>query len=199
MVPGLTNINLGRQAAVQVFQTIERTPPVDPSSNQGRKLKTLQGQIDFKNISFCYPTQPERPIFFNFSLSIKAGQSVALVGPSGSGKSTIARFLLRFYEPGQGQVLIDNVPLPELNVAWWRSNVGYVEQEPRLFPGTIRENIAFGKGGNASASEVEIIEAAKAACAHEFIMELPDGYDTYYGGTTIQLSGGQMQSMLKCG
>jgi ATP-binding cassette subfamily B (MDR/TAP) protein 1 len=205
MVPGLTTINLGRQAAVPIFATIERVPPINPSSKAGRKLENVEGNLSFKDISFSYPTQPERPIFYDFNLKVQAGQSIALVGPSGSGKSTIARFLLRFYEPGQGQVLIDGVPLTELNLAWWRSKVGYVEQEPRLFPGTIRENIAFGKGGIIRAdgkvgpgecTEDEIVDAAKAAYAHDFIMELPDGYDTYYGGTGVQLSGGQMQSKL---
>ncbi|KAG7338531.1 ABC transporter permease [Nitzschia inconspicua] len=140
MVPGLTNINLGRQA--------------------------------------------------DFNLSVQSGQSVALVGPSGSGKSKIARFLLRFYDPNSGAVLIDGTR----NVAWWRSKVGYVEQESRLFPATIRDNIALGMSKDPKAcSESEIIEACKAACAHDFIMELPDGYDTHFGGTGVQLSGGQMQ------
>ncbi|KAL3903815.1 MAG: hypothetical protein SGILL_010303, partial [Bacillariaceae sp.] len=194
MVPGLTVINLGRQAGVQIFQTIERTPTIDPSSEEGMKLETVEGELVFKDIFFAYPTQPDRPIFYDFHLKVKAGQSVALVGPSGSGKSTIARFLLRFYDPSKGQVEIDGVPIDQLNVSWWRSKIGYVEQEPRLFPGTLRDNIAFGKGRDPKAcTEEEVIAAAKAACAHEFIMDLPDGYDTYYGGTSMQLSGGQMQ------
>jgi ATP-binding cassette, subfamily B (MDR/TAP), member 1 len=194
MVPGLTTINLGRQAGVQVFQTIQRTPIIDPSSDNGMKLDSVKGRLDFRNIFFTYPTQPDRPIFYDFNLSVEAGQSIALVGPSGSGKSTIARFLLRFYDPNLGKVMIDGLPISDLNVAWWRSKVGYVEQEPRLFPGTIRDNIAFGKSQDPrDCSETDIIEASKAACAHDFIMELPDGYDTYYGGTGIQLSGGQMQ------
>lgn len=194
MVPGLTIINLGRQAGVQIFQTIERTPTIDPSSDNGLKLDSVKGHLDFRDIFFTYPTQLDRPIFYNFNLSVEAGQSIALVGPSGSGKSTIARFLLRFYDPNNGKIMIDGLPIDELNVAWWRSKVGYVEQEPRLFPGTIRDNIAFGKGNDPTVcSEADVIEASKAACAHDFIMELPDRYDTYYGGTGIQLSGGQMQ------
>lgn len=194
MVPGLTTINLGRQAGAQIFQTIERTPVIDPSSDKGMELESVDGRLDFRDIFFTYPTQPERPIFYDFNLSIQPGQSVALVGPSGSGKSTIARFLLRFYEPNTGKVTIDGFPIDELNVTWWRSKVGYVEQEPRLFPGTIRDNIAFGMGTDSQlCSKSDIIEASKAACAHEFIMQLPDGYDTYYAGTGVQLSGGQMQ------
>jgi len=146
---------------------------------------------------FFYPNSPNRPIFYNFNLTIEPGQSVALVGPSGSGKSTIARFLLRFYDPNQGEILIDDKhPLTALNVSWWRSQIGYVAQDPVIFPGTIRENIAMGKPASDGppATEEEVIHAAKLACAHDFIVNsLPDGYDTYYGGTSVQLSGGQMQ------
>jgi len=218
-VPGLTAINLGRQAGVHVFDTIRRVPPINPSDPSGVIMKVevgdetesktsndeklqpnhdtvLTGQLEFKDIFFSYPTRLEKPIFYNFNLKVEAGQSVALCGPSGSGKSTIARFLLRFYDPLQGSVLVNGVDLKDLNVPWWRSKIGYVEQEPRMFPGTIRDNIAFGKAGSNKEAEVpmdEIIDAAKAACAHEFITDLPDGYDTYFGGTGISLSGGQMQ------
>eukprot|EP00529_Nitzschia_sp_RCC80_P006757 CAMPEP_0113456924 /NCGR_PEP_ID=MMETSP0014_2-20120614/9140_1 /TAXON_ID=2857 /ORGANISM="Nitzschia sp." /LENGTH=1428 /DNA_ID=CAMNT_0000348397 /DNA_START=343 /DNA_END=4629 /DNA_ORIENTATION=- /assembly_acc=CAM_ASM_000159 len=224
-VPGLTAINLGRQAGVHVFDTITRVPPINPSDPSGVIMKVegdddetetetktrndekqqqqqpnndtvLTGQLEFRDIFFAYPSRLEKPIFYNFNLKVQAGQSVALCGPSGSGKSTIARFLLRFYDPLQGSVLVDGVDLKDLNVPWWRSKIGYVEQEPRMFPGTIRDNIAFGKAGSNKHAEVpmdEIIDAAKAACAHEFITDLPDGYDTYFGGTGISLSGGQMQ------
>ena len=126
---------------------------------------------------------------------IEPGQSIALVGPSGCGKSTIAKLLERFYDPNQGEVIIDDHhTLSSLNISWWRSQIGYVAQEPILFPGTIRENIALGKPPSESTPKNEdIIQAAKLACAHEFILDLPDGYDTYYGGTSVQLSGGQMQ------
>ena len=119
-----------------------------------------------------------RPIFYNFNLTIKPGQSVALVGPSGSGKSTIARFLLRFYDPQQGQILIDGHPLSALNVSWWRSQIGYVAQDPVIFPGTVRENIAMGKlsTDGPPATMEEAVRAAKMACAHDFILDLPNGY-----------------------
>src|SRR5210317_1107243 len=101
--------------------------------------------------------------------------------PSGSGKSTIAKFLLRFYDINEGEIIIDDkYKLPQLNVTWWRSQIGYVAQEPILFPGTIRDNIALGKVNAAVLTQEEIEEAAKMACAHEFILELPNGYDTYY-------------------
>ncbi|KAL7540275.1 hypothetical protein ACHAWF_006635, partial [Thalassiosira exigua] len=196
MGPGLATINLGRSAAVEVFDTLMRKPTIDPSSGKGKRIVGLQGKITFKDLFFFYPNSPNRPIFYNFNLTIEPGQSVALVGPSGSGKSTIARFLLRFYDPNQGEILIDDkYPLTALNVSWWRSQIGYVAQDPVIFPGTIRENIALGKppSDGPAPTEEEVVNAAKMACAHDFILNLPNGYDTYYGGSSVQLSGGQMQ------
>mmetsp|Transcript_6312 Transcript_6312/g.14244 ORF Transcript_6312/g.14244 Transcript_6312/m.14244 type:complete len:1336 (+) Transcript_6312:149-4156(+) len=198
MGPGLSVINIGRSAAVDVFDTLSRKPTIDPSSEKGKRMQGsgLEGKITFKDLFFYYPNSPNRPIFYNFNLTIEPGQSVALVGPSGSGKSTIARFLLRFYDPNEGSIIIDDkYDLADLNVSWWRSQIGYVAQDPVIFPGTIHENIAMGKPSSDGlpATKEEVINAAKMACAHEFILNLPDGYDTYYGGTSVQLSGGQMQ------
>mmetsp|Transcript_2573 Transcript_2573/g.6073 ORF Transcript_2573/g.6073 Transcript_2573/m.6073 type:complete len:1406 (-) Transcript_2573:56-4273(-) len=196
MGPGLSIINLGRTAAVAVFDVLKRVPPINPSSDKGKKLERgVQGKIEFRDIVFSYGDNTGKPIFYKFNLTINEGQSVALVGPSGSGKSTIARLLLRFYDPNVGDVIIDdNHTLTSINVSWWRQQIGYVAQEPILFPGTIRENIALGKPQNSSnpPTDEEIIAAAEMACADEFIKNLPDGYDTVVGSTT-QLSGGQMQ------
>ncbi|KAL7435504.1 hypothetical protein ACHAXM_005193 [Skeletonema potamos] len=196
MGPGLSVINLGRSAAVDVFNTLRRKPVIDPGSNRGKMIEDgLTGKIQFKDLYFTYGNNSGRPLFFNFNLTIEPGQSVALVGPSGSGKSTIAKFIMRFYDIDEGNIIIDdNYPLTSLNVSWWRSQIGYVAQEPILFPGTIRDNIALGKPRSEGvATEEEIRNAAEMACAHEFILELPNGYDTYYGGSSVQLSGGQMQ------
>eukprot|EP00984_Skeletonema_dohrnii_P003923 scaffold1350_cov137-Skeletonema_dohrnii-CCMP3373.AAC.3 len=194
--PGLSVINLGRSAAVDVFNTLNRTPVIDPASNSGKKISDgLKGKIQFKDLYFTYGNKSGRPLFFNFNLTIEPGQSVALVGPSGSGKSTIAKFIMRFYDIDEGEIIIDDhYPLTGLNVSWWRSQIGYVAQEPILFPGTIRDNIALGKPASEGvATEEEIRNAAEMACAHDFILDLPNGYDTYYGGSSVQLSGGQMQ------
>ena len=115
---------LGRQAAVGIFETIERVPEIDASSKEGIELDNFQGGIEFKSIDFSYPTRPKDIIFQDLSLVIKPGTSVALVGPSGSGKSTIARLLLRFYDPTQGQLLVDGVAMPSLNIQWWRAQMG---------------------------------------------------------------------------
>jgi len=194
--PGLSVINLGSSAAVDVFNTLRREPVIDPGSDRGKRIEGgLKGKIQFKNLYFTYGNKSGRPLFFNFNLTIEPGQSVALVGPSGSGKSTIAKFIMRFYDIDEGEIIVDDsYPLTSLNVSWWRSQIGYVAQEPILFPGTIRDNIALGKPlSEGAATEEEIRNAAEMACAHEFILELPNGYDTYYGGSSVQLSGGQMQ------
>lgn len=130
-------------------------------------------------------------IFNNFHLNIEAGSSVALVGPSGSGKSSLSKLLLRLYDPIGGQILVGGNSLTEINVKSWREQIGYVSQEPNLFPGTIRDNIA--SGSNRTATDAEVIQAAKSASADEFISDLPDGYDTFYSGSSMQLSGGQIQ------
>jgi len=192
MAPGIQSINLGRSAAGDVFATIEHVPKIDPTSKDGRILDKLKGGLEMSNVFFSYPTRPQDPIFYNFNLTIKPGQSMALVGPSGSGKSTIAKLLLRFYDPLQGSVMVDGVSLQDINVAWWRSRVGYVSQRPILFPGTIRFNIACGIEGR-EATDEEVFAAAKAACADEFIKDMPEGYNTFFSGASLQLSGGQMQ------
>jgi ATP-binding cassette subfamily B (MDR/TAP) protein 1 len=194
MGPGLAAINLGRSAAVDVFDLLlGKKPTIDPSSKKGKRIENLKGKITFNDLFFYYPNSPNRPLFHNLNLTIQPGQSIALVGPSGSGKSTIARFLLRFYDPNQGEIIIDDkYALTSLNLSWWRSQIGYVAQEPVIFPGTIHENIAMGKPGPPPTTK-EVIDAAKMACAHDFILNLPDGYDTYYSGSSVQLSGGQMQ------
>ena len=199
MNPGLNSINLGRTAAVDIYGTIHRTPAIDGTGNvKGTKLlgssnkSHYDGSMEFKNVVFSYPSRPGDLVLANFSLKIKAGTAVALVGPSGSGKSTLSKLLLRLYDPIGGHVMAGGVPLTELNLKWWRSQIGYVAQEPSLFPGSIRDNIAAGKLDGIASNE-EVIKAAMAASAHEFITDLPDGYDTFYSGSSIQLSGGQIQ------
>lgn len=119
MGPGLSVINLGRSAAVDVFDTLLRHPAIDPSSKDGKKLECVEGTIEFRKVFFTYISNQNKPIFHDFNLKINAGQSIALVGPSGSGKSTIARLLLRFYDPNEGEIIIDGKsPITSLNVSW---------------------------------------------------------------------------------
>jgi ATP-binding cassette subfamily B (MDR/TAP) protein 1 len=194
LAPGLNAVNLGREAAADIYDTIARIPDIDAmSDDKGEHIVEgeLKGRIQFQNVQFSYPSRPDNVIFYDFDLTVEPGMSVALVGPSGSGKSTISKLLLRLYDPQKGRILVDGkLSLTELNTKWWRSQIGYVAQSPSMFPGTIRDNITLGF---LDATDKEVEEAARAACAHNFIMDLPDGYQTWNSGASIQLSGGQMQ------
>ncbi|KAL3938481.1 MAG: hypothetical protein SGBAC_006615 [Bacillariaceae sp.] len=163
---------------------------IDSSSDRGLKLCDPQGKIDFQDVTFAYPTRQEKNILNSFSLSIPAGKTIALVGSSGHGKSTVASLIQRFYDPIAGSISMDGTDLKDMNVQWLREQIGVVSQEPRLFAGTIHENIkiAFPEAG-----QQDIEEAAKRANAHDFIMSFPDGYDTHVGQDGAQLSGGQKQ------
>lgn len=192
--PGLNAINLGRIAAVDIYGAIERSPEIDGTDEvKGAKLgDEYDGSIDLQHVVFSYPSRRSDVVFRNLDLNIRAGSAVALVGPSGSGKSSLSKLLLRLYDPIGGRIVVGGTALKELNVKSWREKVGYVSQTPSLFPGTIRDNIAVGKI-NGSATDEEVIAAARAASAHEFICGLPHGYSTFFAGSSVQLSGGQLQ------
>ncbi len=147
-----------------------------------------KGRIEFDGVSFKY--ERNQTVLDNFSLTINPGETIAIVGPSGAGKSTIVHLLLRFYEPDSGAIRIDGYPINMLKLSYLRKNIGLVIQDPILFSGSVRDNIAYGKPG---ASQEEIIQAAKAANAHEFILALPDGYATEIGERGVTLSVGERQ------
>ena len=142
------------------------------------------------NVTFHYPTRPDTPALRDFSLAIEAGQSLALVGPSGAGKSTVFELLLRFYDPDEGAITLDDCDLRTIGLQQLRENIALVPQQPALFSGDVRYNIAYGRPG---ASEEDVIAAARAAHAHEFISHLPEGYASHLGERGVRLSGGQRQ------
>lgn len=146
-----------------------------PSSKNGRKLDKLSGQIEFKDVSFSYPSRPDVVIFNKICLDIPAGKIVALVGGSGSGKSTVISLIERFYEPLSGNILLDGNNIKDLDLKWLRQQIGLVNQEPALFATTIRENILYGKE---DATIEEITRAAKLSEAMSFISNLPDRFET---------------------
>jgi ATP-binding cassette subfamily B protein len=148
------------------------------------------GRIAFEQVSFHYPSRPDQLALQNFTLHVEPGETVALVGPSGAGKTTAMQLLLRFYDPQHGHILIDGVDLEKADPADVRARIALVPQDTVLFGTTARENIRYGRP---DASNAEIEDAAKAAAAHEFIMQLPQGYDTYLGERGTRLSGGQRQ------
>ncbi|KAI3930348.1 hypothetical protein MKW92_019168 [Papaver armeniacum] len=188
------NFSKAKTSTISIFAILDGISKLDSSDASGITLDALNGEIEFQNVSFKYPLRPDVPIFRDLCLSIQSGQVVALVGESGSGKSTVVSLLQRFYDPDSGQVRLDGIELQKFQLRWLRQQMGLVSQEPVLFNGTIRENIAYGKEG--SATEAEILEAAKQANAHNFISALQKGYDTVVGERGIQLSGGQKQRIL---
>eukprot|EP01116_Phalansterium_solitarium_P018473 TRINITY_DN489_c0_g1_i1.p1 TRINITY_DN489_c0_g1~~TRINITY_DN489_c0_g1_i1.p1 ORF type:complete len:1312 (+),score=501.72 TRINITY_DN489_c0_g1_i1:46-3981(+) len=185
-----SSITKAKAAASAVFRIIDRRPPIDSSSSDGAALPLPSGAVDLKSVVFRYPSRPNVPVLQGLTISAKPGSVVALVGPSGCGKSSAVALLERFYDPEQGQVLIDDVDIRDLNIGWLRSQISMVGQEPVLFAGTIRDNIAYGMP---DASFHTIVEAAKQANAHKFILSFPQGYDTFVGEKGAQLSGGQKQ------
>ncbi|CAI9109590.1 OLC1v1009434C1 [Oldenlandia corymbosa var. corymbosa] len=190
---GLSNVKYFSEASAaadRIMEIIARVPKIDSDNMEGEILTNVSGEVEFKHVEFAYPSRPESVIFKDFSLKIPAGKTVALVGGSGSGKSTVIALLQRFYDPLGGEILLDGVAINKLQLKWLRSQMGLVSQEPALFATTIKENILFGKE---DASDEEVIEAAKASNAHNFICQLPQGYDTQVGERGVQMSGGQKQ------
>ncbi|KAK1266092.1 putative ABC transporter B family member 8 [Acorus gramineus] len=186
----------GADAVASVFEVVNRNSSIPPTSldvfvMQGdSKEQRILGKIELKSVSFAYPCRPECPVLRGFSLEVKAGASVGLVGGSGCGKSTVIALIQRFYDVNRGSVTVDGVDVRELDLRRYRARTALVGQEPVMFSGTVRDNIALG---NPDAKEEEIIEAARAANAHDFISSLKDGYATDCGERGAQLSGGQKQ------
>ncbi|KAK1316822.1 ABC transporter B family member 11 [Acorus calamus] len=174
-----------------IFAILDRKSNIDPSDESGMKLETVKGEIEFQHVCFKYPSRPDVQIFRDLCLAIQSGKTVALVAESGSGKSTAIALLQRFYDIDSGHILLDGIEIQNFQLRWLRQQMGLVSQEPVLFSDTIRANIAYGKEGDAT--EVEILDAAKSANAHNFICGLQQGYDSLVGERGIQLSGGQKQ------
>ena len=171
------------------FLDVMETESEIKDADDAVELKDVKGHVCYDHVSFHY-SDDETPVLSDISIDIPAGRSIALVGPSGSGKTTICSLLPRFYDVTGGSITVDGKDIRGLTLKSLRSQIGMVQQDVYLFDGTIKDNIAYGKPG---ATDDEIIKAAKCASIHDFIMELPDGYDTYVGERGTRLSGGQKQ------
>lgn len=174
-------------SAQRVFEILD-TPPEIYSKTGAVKKDRLDGRVELRNVSFSY--EGAQPALREVSLAIDPGQMIGLAGPSGAGKSTFVNLLSRFYDVTDGQILIDGLDIRDYDVKWLRRQIGMVLQEPYLFHGTVAENIRYG---NEDASDAEVITAAKAANAHDFVVGFPDGYDTMVGERGQSLSGGERQ------
>ena len=177
-------------AGERVFDVLDAKPAVPDDGKCKPNNSRLSGKVEWKQVSFAY--RAEAPIFSKLSLCIEPGEHVALVGPSGVGKSTLMKLLFRFYDVGAGAIELDGYDIRELPLFTLREQIGFVQQEPFLFNGTVRANLAYG---DMSATQEQIEAVAKAAQAHEFILALPEGYDTWIGERGVKLSVGQKQRM----
>lgn len=190
----LTHITRQLQEGVASFGRFMEIMNIEPDikdSADAVELRNVQGNVEFKNVGFKYKENYDH-VLKELSLNVKAGEYVALVGSSGVGKTTLCSLIPRFYEVNEGEVLLDGINIKDIKLDSLRKNVGVVQQDVYLFSGTVLENIRYGKPDS---SREEVIEAAKRANAHEFIMRLPDGYDTDIGQRGVKLSGGQKQRL----
>uniref|UniRef100_A0A8U7MUG3 ATP-binding cassette sub-family B member 5 n=1 Tax=Corvus moneduloides TaxID=1196302 RepID=A0A8U7MUG3_CORMO len=188
--PSIEAFASARGAAYTVFNIIDNEPQIDSYSETGYKPDHIKGNLEFKNVYFNYPSRPDVEILKGLNLKINSGQTVALVGGSGCGKSTTVQLIQRFYDPKEGTVTIDGHDIKTLNVRYLREVIGVVNQEPVLFATTIAENIRYGRE---DVTMEEIEKATKEANAYDFIMKLPNKFETVVGERGAQLSGGQKQ------
>ncbi|KAH7847597.1 hypothetical protein Vadar_027922 [Vaccinium darrowii] len=180
----------GKAAGCKLMEIIKQKPTIIQDPLTGKCLAKCSGKIEFKDVTFSYPSRPDVIIFRDFSIFFPAGKTAAVVGGSGSGKSTIVSLIERFYDPNQGHILLDNMDIKTLQLRWLRDQIGLVNQELALFSATIIENILYAKP---DATMIEVEAATSAANAHNFITLLPNGYNTQVGERGVQLSGGQKQ------
>ncbi len=177
----------GYTGFVRFKEVMDIMPEIQDSPN-AKELENVKGEIVLNNVSFNYTD--EENVLDDISLTIESGKTIALVGPSGGGKTTICSLIPRFYDVTKGSITLDGINIKDIKQKSLRQNIGIVQQDVYMFYGTIRDNIAYGKS---DATEDEIIEAAKRANIHDFIVGLPDGYDTFVGERGTRLSGGQKQ------
>lgn len=177
-----------RGALQRLKQVLTERP--EPHGHTGHALSNVRGEIEFRNVSFSYPGR--KHVLKNFNLHIEAGETVAITGENGAGKSTLAHLLMRLYEPDSGQIFIDGTDISRVSLASLRRQVGVVPQHVLLFNGTVRDNIAYGRD---DPTQSEIESAARAARAHDYILKLPQAYDTPIGDRGVRLSGGQQQRL----
>ena len=177
-------------AMERLAELLEARPEIEVPKEPVALPAHCEGAIEFDHVTFHYPSRPETPALADFSLRIEPGETVAIVGPSGAGKSTSFQLLLRFWDPQQGRVLVDGVDIARTDPEALRAQIALVPQDTVLFGDSARENIRYGRPG---ASDAEVEQAAIAAAAHDFIVTLPEGYDSYLGERGIRLSGGQRQ------
>lgn len=188
------DMSRAKTSATELKRLFDRRPKIDAWSTAGDRVESVQGTIEFRDVHFSYPTRTGTPVLQGLNLTVRPGQYVALVGASGCGKSTAIAMMERFYDPVRGGVYVDGREISRLNVSEYRSHLALVSQEPTLYRGTVMENILLGAGARAvGATDARVFQACKDANIYDFIMSLPDGFDTVCGAKGSMLSGGQRQ------
>src|SRR5262249_5703490 len=185
----LADVQHSLASAERALDVMDTVPEVRDRPG-AKALERVAGAVAFEDVCFAY--EPQHPILHRVSFSAEPGEVVAIVGPTGAGKTTLASLLIRFYDPASGHIALDGYDLRDLAVQTLRQNIALVLQEPILFGGTIRDNIAYGRSG---AAMEEIVAAAQAANAHDFITALPNGYNSQVGERGVRLSGGERQRL----
>ena len=198
ITPQIQSFTNAASAATELFSIIDKKSLLDPLSTEGKRPDSCIGDIEIRNVNFAYPSRPTAQVLHDLNLSIPAGKTTALVGASGCGKSSLVALLERWYRPTSGGILLDNMDISQYNTQWLRSNIRLVQQEPVLFRGTIFSNVAKGLVNGQRELPLQeqtrlVEEACKASNAHDFIQELPNGYQTEVGERASMLSGGQRQ------
>lgn len=191
-IKSLTDVNAKIQRGLAAAESVFELLDLPEERNEGKLTPQIQGHIQFKHVDLNYKNSESKAID-DFSLEIKTGETIALVGRSGAGKTSLVNLLVRFQDVNAGQILIDGYEIKDIELSYLRQNIAMVNQQVILFDRTVKENIAYGQLANKS--DEEIIAAAKAAYAHDFIMQLPQGYDTVLGSQGLSLSGGQRQRL----
>lgn len=188
-----SNVNKSLGASTRLWELIDRNPKIPIEGGVVPDISLKSSDITFSNLNFSYPMRPEYTIFENLNVTMKAGLITAVVGASGTGKSTIGSLLLRYYDPDAGSVTLGGYNLLDIEPSWLRSNIATVSQEPILFSGTIRENIAYGSLEPELVTDEQLMQVVRQSNIHKFIESMPDGFDTVVGERGITLSGGQRQ------
>ncbi len=186
----ITDLQRAAGAAERISELLKLIPDIQSPEHATPLPEFSQAEVAFENVSFSYPTRKDKSAIEHFNLHVKSGRTIALVGPSGAGKTTIFQLLLRFYDPDSGIIKLNGVDIRQVKLDTLRQMIGIVPQDPVIFSTSARENIRIGRP---DASDEEITQAARAACALEFIDKLPQGFDTYLGEKGVRLSGGQRQ------
>jgi ATP-binding cassette subfamily B (MDR/TAP) protein 1 len=181
-----------KHAAQELKDLFDLQPSIDTWSSDGASVESVDGTVEFRDVHFRYPTRPEQPVLRGLNLTVKPGQYIALVGASGCGKSTTIALLERFYDPLAGGIYVDGKEISSLNINEYRSFIALVSQEPTLYQGTIRENVLLGADRD-DVPDSEIEFACREANIYDFVMSLPDGFNTIVGSKGSMLSGGQKQ------